>query len=130
MKKFLAGFLAMMMFSNVALAECDFSTGITKNENGTFTYSRECHLKVGEIRQDLSIAQGQNLKLIQALDLKDLALSKADQRADMWMNTSLKLEEKVNTIDQMRSTNQWLYFGLGVLTVFAAGYVVNHTISR
>jgi len=125
MKKFLVALIAMTFLSNVAFADCDFKTGITKNESGSYTYTRECHLKVGEMKQDLEIAQQQNEKYVKALDLKDLALTKADQRADMWMNTSFKLEDRVNTIESMQNTNKWVYFGIGVLSVFVAGYAAN-----
>jgi len=128
MKKIVSVVLALSLFSTSAMAECDFSTGINKNDNGTYTYSRECHIKVGEMKQDLEIANKQVEKLNKALDLKDLALTKADQRADLWMNTSFKLEDRVNTIDEMRKTNQWLYFGLGALAMFAATYAASQSL--
>lgn len=130
MKKFLIALVAMTFLSNVAFAECDFKTGITKQESGNYTYTRECHIKVGEMKQDLDISQQQNEKYVKALDLKDLALTRADQRADMWMNTSFKLEDRVNTIQEMQKTNQWVYFGLGVLSVFAAGYAAKQIYSH
>lgn len=125
MRKIFALFVSLTFISNVAFAECDFSTGITKNDNGTFTYTKECHIKVGEMRQDLLISSEQIAKLNKSLDLKDLALGKADQRADLWMNTTFKLEDRINTIDKMQSTNSWIYFGLGVVSVFAAGYAAS-----
>jgi len=124
MKRILCTILALSFFSNVALAECDFSAGITKTADG-YLYTKECHVKVGEMKQDLKIANEQNEKLTKALDLKDFAITKADQRADMWMNTTYKLEDRINTIDQMRSTNQWVAFGLGALTMFAAAYAAS-----
>lgn len=124
MKRFICTILAMTFLSNVAMAECDFSTGITKVDGG-YLYSKECHVKVGEMKLDLKISQEQNEKLTKALDLKDFAITKADQRADMWMNTTYKLEDRINTIDQMRATNQWVAFGLGALTMFAAAYAAS-----
>jgi len=123
MKKFLIALITMSFLSNVALADCDYSK-IQKVEGG-YLYTKDLHLCVGEMKQDLEIAQKQNEKFVKALDLKDLAISKADQRADMWMNTSFKLEDRVNTIQDMQKTNQWVYFGLGVLSVFVAGYAAN-----
>lgn len=125
MKKLIAAVLATLMFSNVAFAECDFSTGISRNDNGSYTYTKECHVKVGEMKRDLSIATEQNEKLTKALDLKDLAITKSDQRADLWMQTSFKLEDRINTIDSMRQSNQYIAFGLGVLTMFAASYAAS-----
>lgn len=122
MKKLISLIIAFSMFSHIAYADCDFKTGITPNDNGSYTYTKDCHLKVGEMKRDLETANKQIDLFKTSLDYKDLALKRADERADLWMNTAFKLEDRVNTLDQMRKTNEWLYFGLGVLTVFAAGY--------
>jgi len=121
MKKSVLVFIAMSLFANFSMAECDFSTGISKQENG-YLYTRECNLKVGEMKRDLLISQEQIAKLNQSLDLKDLAIDKSNQRVILWQDTAFKIEERVNTIDDMRKSNQILYFGLGVLTMFAATY--------
>lgn len=123
-KKFVIALMIATFLPISALAECDFKTGITKTEGG-YLYTRECHIKVGEMKQDLEIEVEKTAKLTKALELKDLAITRADQRADLWMNTSFKLEDRVNTIDEMRKTNQWLYFGLGVVTMFAASYAAS-----
>lgn len=125
MRKILAALVISCLLSVSAMADCDFKTGITKNDNGTYTYTRECHIKVGELRQDLDIANEQNLKFTKALELKDLALNKADQRADMWQQTAFKLEDRITTIDNMRTSNQWIMFGVGVATMFAASYAAS-----
>jgi hypothetical protein len=128
MKKLTSVILAVSLFSNVALAECDFRTGIKPNGDGSFTYSGACHRKVGEIKQDLEIANSQVSDYKRAIELKDLAIIKADQRAQMWMDTSFKLEEKMSKIDDLRSKNNLLYFGLGVVVtgfaVWGAGQLV------
>lgn len=125
-------FLSIIIFFNTlnCFGECDFSTGITKNDNSTFIYNRECHLYVGEIRRDLLISQEQLKKLGQAIDLKDQALEKANQRADLWMETSFKLENRLNAIDKFRKDNEMIYFGLGMLTMFAAAYVTSRTLNH
>lgn len=130
MRKFIAILIIACLMPISAFADCDFKTGITKNDNGTYTYTRECHIKVGEIRQDLDIANGQNLKFTKALELKDLALSKSDQRADMWQQTAFKLEDRINTIDSYRTSNQWLMFGFGMVSMFAASYAASQLIHR
>jgi hypothetical protein len=109
-----------------AFAECDFTDGkgVTKVEGG-YLYSKECHIAVGQMKYDLGVKDLQIEKLGKALDLKDLAITKADQRADLWMQTSFKLEDRINTIDNMRSSNQWIAFGLGALTMFAAAYAAS-----
>lgn len=124
--------VVLSLFFNTlnVFGECDFSIGITKNDNSTFIYSKECHIAVGEMKRDLLISQEQIKKLGQAIDLKDQALSKADQRANLWMETSFKLENRLNAIDKFRKDNELIYFGLGMLTMFAAAYVTSKTISH
>jgi hypothetical protein len=130
MRKLLVALTIACLLPFSAMADCDFKTGITKNENGTYTYTRECHIKVGELRQDLDIANEQNLKFTKALELKDLAINKADQRADMWQQTAFKLEDRITTIDNMRTSNQWIMFGVGVATMFAASYAASQLSHR
>ncbi|NJO48143.1 MAG: hypothetical protein HC840_00345 [Leptolyngbyaceae cyanobacterium RM2_2_4] len=127
MKKIIVALMVVCLLPLQAFAECDFGTGIAKVEGG-YLYTRECHLKVGEMKYDLGVKDLQIEKLTKALDLKDLAITKADQRADMWMNTAYKLEDRINTIDNMRQTNQWIAFGLGVVTMFAASYAASQLI--
>lgn len=129
MRKFIATILIACV-PYAAMAECDFRTGVSRNDNGTYTYTKECHVKVGEMKQDLEIVQEQNSKLTKALELKDLALAKSDERADMWQHTTFKLEDRINTIDSMRSTNQWIMFGLGMATMFGATYAASKLSNR
>lgn len=120
----------MSIFGSTAYADCDFSTGIHSNADGSFNYSKECHLKVGQISKELDSANGQIGDYKKAIELKDLALTKANERADLWMNTSLKLEKNLQDVDSLRSANEKLYFGLGiaatVLSVWAAGQLRAH----
>jgi hypothetical protein len=112
------------MLSNIAYADCDFSKGITPGPNKTFIYTEECHLAVGKLKQDNDTYKLQIADLTKAISLKDLALTKSDERTQLWMDTSSKLEDRVTKIDEMTKHNEWLYFGLGVLTTFAAGYAI------
>lgn len=121
MKKVITLVLSIFMFSNVALADCDFKTGITEKD-GSYLYTKECHIKVGEMKRDLGIANEQVKKLNLSLNLKDEALRRANERADLWMDTSYKLEKRVETMDNLYQRNKWLYFGLGVLATSAAVY--------
>lgn len=125
MKKIVSSLLLFFLFSNTAFADCDFSTGIRPGPAGTheYIYSEECHQAVGKLVQDNKALTLQVGDLTKAISLKDLALTKADDRTQLWMNTSDKLIDRVDKIDQVEKHNEWLYFGLGVLTTFAAGYV-------
>ncbi len=124
MKKIVSLFVSFCMLSHAASAECDFSIGITPGPNHTYVYSESCHIKVGELVQSNKTKDAQIADLSKAIELKDLAITKADQRTQLWMDTSYKLEDRVTKIDELRGKNEMLYYGLGILTVFAAGYIV------
>jgi hypothetical protein len=124
MKKFISILLLVSFLSHSAMAECDFSTGIIPNGTGAYTYSKECHIKVGQLIEDNKTKDQQITLLNKAIELKDLALTKSDERVKLWMDTSTQLEERLNKVDQLRSSNNFLYFGLGLLTVVATGFVI------
>jgi len=130
MKKLISLILILVSFSNVALADCDFSTGITRNDNGSYTYSRDCHIKVGSMKLDLEAANKQLTEYNKVIELKDLALSKGNERSDLWMNTSFKLQDRMNAIDDLKGKNQLLMFFAGVaitsLAVWGAGNLAHH----
>lgn len=122
LKNLVISLMAFCTFSQSVLADCDFSTGITKGPNKTFTYTEACHQKVGALVQDDKIKTQQLDDLNKAITLKDLALKDSDQRAQDWMNTSGTLEKRVQEIDKLEETNKFLYFGLGVLATGFAAY--------
>jgi hypothetical protein len=120
MKKIISLMLAMSLFSSACLATCDWSK-IVKNADGTYTYSQALNLCVGQTVQDNVTKAQQITDYTKALTLKDLAITKSDARADLWMSTSLKLEENVQKVDTLKRDNEWIFFGLGALTVIGAG---------
>lgn len=128
MKKLISFMIMLCFMSNLAFAECDFKTGITPLGDGSFKYSGECHRKVGDLVQDNKTKETQIADLFKAIELKDLAIQKSDQRAQLWMDTSYKLEDRLNKIDSISSKNSILYFGLGMvftgLAVWGAGQLV------
>lgn len=107
----------LSLISNLSYADCDFSTGIKPNTDGSFTYTKECHLKVGQLVQDNKTKDMQITDLNKAITLKDLALKESEDRASLWMNTSFKLEDRLSKIDGLEKKNDILYFGLGALMV-------------
>jgi hypothetical protein len=130
MKKFIAAILIANVMSNAAFAECDFKTGITANQDGSYTYTKECHVKVGQMKNDLETAQKQLDNLGQAITLKDLALQKSDDRVNLWMQTSSQLEDRITKLDSMQKHNEWIYFGLGVLTTLGAGFMTARILGK
>lgn len=125
MKRMLIAVICMSLaFNSTAFALCD-SKDIIKQEDGSYKYSKECHLEVGKTFGALEKREKQVEKLEKALELKDLALDKSYERIDMWRDTTYKLEDRVNTMEEMKKNNEVLYFILGMavtgLAVYGAG---------
>lgn len=120
MKKIIALVAALSVFSSTCFATCDWSK-ITKNPDGTYVYSQALNLCVGQTVQDNSTKDKQIQDYKKAIDLKDLAITKSDARAQNWMDTSLKLEDNVQKMDSYKKQNEWIYFILGVVATSLAG---------
>jgi hypothetical protein len=108
-----------------SFAACDFAKDIKENQDGSYTYTRDCHIEVGKRVKKLILVEEQIVELEKTIELKDLALVKQKERADMWMNTSFTLNDKLQKYDAAASTDKTLHFiigvGVTVLSVWAAG---------
>ena len=113
-----------------ALAAYFAVMSITPGPNKTFIYTEECHLKVGHLVQDNAIMTKQLTDLNQAIALKDLAITKSDERIQLWMATSENLESRLQKVDSLEKSSQWLMFGLGALTVFGGGIMAAKLIGK
>lgn len=119
-------FLAILftLSSSYAKASCDWSKDIKENPNGTFTYTRECHIEVGKNFRSVSLLNEKVDLLEKKIDLKDLQISRFEERTQLWMDTSFRLNDKLMAYEASKKNDFWISFGLGVLTVIAAGYAV------
>ena len=124
MRKLISLVLTLIFSSNVAFADCEWSKGITPLANGTYVYTAECHLTVGKLVQDNKIQAAQVQDYQKAVELKDLALSKSDQRAQLWFDTAEKSQDRLTSIAAEQRHNDFIYFGLGILTTIATGFAV------
>lgn len=121
MKKLITGILLFCTLSNVARADCDWSQ-IKKNNDNTYTYSQELNICVGNLVRDDAAKDISIADLNKVISQQNIALSKADARTQLWMDTSFKLEDKLNAVDSIYKKNEWLYFALGVVVTSAAVY--------
>lgn len=110
--------LLISLIGNLAFADCDYSK--IQKVDGGFLYSREIHLCVGEMKQDLEIATQKLDKLNKAIELKDLTISKADERTTMWRNESYEQFERLQKQNNLLRQNETLYFILGVVVMGAS----------
>ena len=107
---------------NIVFGACDWST-IKPMVNGDYEYSTECHILVGKMVQDAKVKDTQVQDLSKAIELKDLALSKADERVMLWRNISQDEQDRLQKMNSMTKTDNFLYFGLGVLSALGAGFM-------
>lgn len=115
---------SLILSSARGYAGCDWSADIKENSNGTFTYTRDCHLEAGRNYRSVSLLNEKIDLLEKKIEFKDLQISKYDERTQLWMDTSFKLNDKLMTYEATKKNDFWISFGLGVLTVIAAGYAV------
>lgn len=130
MKKFLVSIFLLIFSSNVVLADCDWSTGIRSLPDGNYEYSKNCHIAVGQLVQSNKILTQQLADLNKAITLKDLALQQSDSRATLWSNTSSQLEDRLQKVDSLEKHNEFLFFGLGVLSAVAVGFATAKLVGR
>jgi hypothetical protein len=121
MKLLIMTLLTFALTLQAAKADCDYSK-IVSNADGTYTYSKELNHCVGVMKKDLDATKAQMDSYVQSITLKDLALSKADERIKNWQDNSDKLENRLNTIDSLEKKNEWLFFALGIVVTSAAVY--------
>lgn len=114
-----------ILYPTESYAGCDFSKGITAGPNKTFIYTEACHLAVGALVQDNQVKTQQIADYVKAISMKDLALTASDTRANLWMSTSSSLEDRLQKVDKLQKDNEWIFFGLGVLTTGFAAYTAS-----
>jgi len=119
-----------LLFPFRVFGDCDFSKGITPGPNKTFIYTEVCHQKVGQLVQDNAVKATQITDLTKAISLKDLALTDSDKSKQAWMATSSTLEDRLQKVDSLEKKNDILYFGLGVLTTFAAAFAAAKLVGK
>lgn len=122
----------MALLSSQSLA-CNWNTDIQK-EGSKYLYTASCHKEVGrlvksnkELEKAISERQKQVEKLGKTIELKDLALDKADQRIMNWRDESYNQHQRLLKQQQLSKYNDWLYFGGGIaltiLSVWGAGQI-------
>lgn len=109
----------------ISFADCSFKDDIKKNQDGTYTYSRDCHVEVGRDLEELDIRKEQNEVYKKIVTLKDLQIEDYQKRSDLWKNTSVDLSDRLSKIENTRNTDKILYFGLGIATMVLSAYTAS-----
>jgi hypothetical protein len=121
MKK-LISLILLMCFSSSALADCNWST-IKQLPDGGYEYSPSLNLCVGNLVQSSKVMTQQIADLTKAVQLKDLALSVADQRTQLWQKSSDDEQDRLSKLSADQKHSDWLYFVLGAATVIGSGFM-------
>lgn len=121
--KILVSYLTILstLLPTFAYAQCDFSKGITKTEPG-YLYTPECHKEVGRTVLENDARKDEIKALREALTNKDVIIDTERQRAELWRDTSFKMESRLSSYERWKSENQLLAFGVGVLVTVGAAY--------
>jgi len=122
---YLISIIVVMLMSNIAFADnCDWST-IKTMPNLDYEYSPALHLCVGNLVESVKTKDAQINDLNAAIQLKDLAIAKADQRTQLWQTTADNEQDRLSKIESSQKTNDFWYFTLGVVAAIGTGWMAS-----
>ena len=129
MIKRLLTLVLVLTISSQAFALCDFKNDIKENQDGSYTYTRSCHVEAGKAFGKVSLLEDRISLLEKKIELKDLTIDRYDKRTELWIDTSFELNDKLQKYENLKSQDRWVSFGLGIgvaiLSVWAAGQIDN-----
>lgn len=108
-----------------AFAECDWSK-IKKNEDGSYIYPKDLHLCVGKLVENEKDRIAQVESLNKAIELKDLAIQKTENRAESWRTAAYSLEDRISSQQRYSVYRDWAFFGMGILAFGFSTYMAGH----
>lgn len=114
-------FILLILLPYFVFAECDFKTILKQKDK--FVYSRDCHLKVGEIKLRLDNKEKETFNLRKIIDFKNLIIKDYKERSELWRRESEKLDEKLLVIKKEKERNKWYYFLMGSILTTINIYV-------
>jgi len=114
--------LSFIFLTNTAMA-CNYSKDITRNDDGSYRYTRLCHISIGKSLTELDLTTEKVTLLEKKLDETYKVLDLEARRAEMWTTVAKDYESLANKLEKER----YLWFGGGVLltvlSVYLAGQV-------
>lgn len=117
LKKMTKVLIFFMALGPYALA-CDWSK-VKKTGDG-YLYPKDCHIKVGKLVEENTLRKTQVEEQRKVITLKDLQIDFTEKQRDVYKDVAEDNLDRLNKIDSMQSTNNWIHFGLGVLVTFGA----------
>jgi hypothetical protein len=121
MKFAVISILILSIILNQSMATCVPKTDIYEDtKTGRFSYSEECHIEFGKLRQTEKERQDQITHLEESIKLKDLALDISSKRIENWQDATYKVEDRILKMEKTSETIKMLYFGMGIVVMGAA----------
>ena len=105
--------IVLLLFPVLSWSNCDWKN--IEEKEGKYIYSEECHVKVGK-----TVKKAERQEKI--ITLQDLTINKYDERLELWINHSDKLEKRVTDMERFKELHSTLYFIGGVLFTSLAVY--------
>ena len=123
-KQALGLLLALCLAMPAYGADCNPQTDIKKNQDGSYTYTKDCNTRVGEIVEELDLRKEQVKKLNDSISYYKMGYDLQEQRAKDWMNTSIQLDKELQRQKTFSTWEKVGYFILGVAVVGVAAQAV------
>lgn len=114
--------LSIALSVQSASASCDWSS--IEKVVDKYAYSKECHIEVGRLVKTDKLKKEQVELLKKNITFKDIALSKSNERVELWKETSYKMEDRLIKYDKYVKNSGWIMFGGGILTTILTAWAV------
>lgn len=124
----IVSFLLALLISSFSFADCDFSK-IISNSDGSYQYSKELHICVGQLVKDSKTKDAQILDLYGAVDKYKQTIATDEIRIQNLMDSLGKISERIDKAQQYQNSNDTLKYVIGAaaayLSVWGAGQLRN-----
>jgi hypothetical protein len=111
--------VVVLLTSFAHATDCKWADGVKPVDNG-YLYTKECHGRVGILVKDNDDLNIEVANLRKSIDLKNLALDKADERIILWRNESYEQFDRLQKQIEASKKNDMLWFALGIVVTGAA----------
>lgn len=126
--KFIPFMIYFTFIPYMAYSSCDYKNDIKRNQDGSYTYTKDCHIEFGKTIEELEIRKEQLENTKKIITLKDLAVQDYERNVTIWKNTALDLNNRLEKIEDSRNTDKTIYFILGVATSVLSAYTASKLI--
>lgn len=117
-------FILCFLISSQAMA-CQWSS--IKQVESEFVYSRGCHIKVGKLVKTEPLQREQVKKLKESITFKDLAITQADAKSNLWQKEAEKQLSHLQKYEKNARMERIIWFTAGVASILVGSWAINQT---